>query len=471
MLKGTWPLELLDDPARQPRVVHSALDFLREVLVGDHLQEFVVLPNGIELLDLREEDCLPSDLRSCLHDCASTEQFLRRLRDNDEALERYKATVEYINGRNERIQTSILPRERRNLRGRINKALKMVEDGEVDPSLLYVCEMRLQEQVPHPIGGERVKTVCLRDVKDVLGPYAAWTLYWDRHDEGFFVGSAPSGKGVHIDQVLWSNIGKNWRGYKLIAAWPKGEISDRVAKEFDDVLFHPPLTSKDVKALHEAAKVVLVRPGDVYLFSGGIAHTVLCVGDDLCISSYESIVTAVPRHVELFLGTSDVNGPYQLHDGMPLDELRDIWDEVADQFEEAADQLEDTEGQGPCALPLSPKATSAMWKVLQEGLHGDDAFQSKLRDTVRQSLSMCLRHNKYLRKVMPQCVLDSEIAAGFAGELVSGRRGGTDSETSASGGDRGAAGDSRERSRSRSRSRSQSAAALALPPLEFRVAQ
>ena len=41
--------------------------------------------------------------------------------------------------------------------------------------------------------------------KDVVGPLASWTFYWDRHDEGVFVGNRGSGKGVHVDQVLWSN--------------------------------------------------------------------------------------------------------------------------------------------------------------------------------------------------------------------------------------------------------------------------
>lgn len=91
--------------------------------------------------------------------------------------------------------------------------------------------------------------------KDVVGPLASWTFYWDRHDEGVFIGNRGSGKGVHVDQVLWSNarasqmavmrrdsqrfhaipgflvsrlaeVGKNWRGHKLVAAWPKGAVQD-----------------------------------------------------------------------------------------------------------------------------------------------------------------------------------------------------------------------------------------------------
>lgn len=81
----------------------------------------------------------------------------------------------------------------------------------------------------------------------MLGPYAAWALYWDRYDEGLFAGGRGSGKGVHIDRVLWSNVGKQWRGYKLLAAWPPGETSKRVASELSDVVFSPPLTGREVE--------------------------------------------------------------------------------------------------------------------------------------------------------------------------------------------------------------------------------
>ena len=44
-------------------------------------------------------------------------------------------------------------------------------------------------------------------------------------DEGFFVGSALSGSPVHVDQVQWSNIGKNYIGHKLLAIWKYGRES------------------------------------------------------------------------------------------------------------------------------------------------------------------------------------------------------------------------------------------------------
>eukprot|EP00435_Cladocopium_sp_Y103_P017829 s321_g4.t1 len=56
MLKGVWPLDLLEDPLRQPRRVTTALEFLREVLISEHLGDFIVLPDGVKLLGLSEKD-------------------------------------------------------------------------------------------------------------------------------------------------------------------------------------------------------------------------------------------------------------------------------------------------------------------------------------------------------------------------------------------------------------------------------
>jgi len=402
MLQGTWPLELLEDPARQPRVVTTAEELLREVLIGDHVEEFVLLPNGTELLDLREDDCLPDDVKGALEGCHNVAEFLQHLKKDDAMLDKYKAGIEYVNLKRE--QLGVLPKERRNLRKRVGEVLSMVEEGKTDPSLLYIAEFRLQNQTPHPVGGDKVKTIVSRDVKDVLGPYAAWTLYWDRHDEGVFFGNAPSGKGVHIDQVLWSNVGKNWRGYKLIAAWPKGKVSSRVAEDFDDCLFYPPLKQREVDVLHEAAKVVLVRPGDVYVFCGGIAHTVLCVSDEMCVSAYESFVSLHPAHVEHFLHTANRKSPYWNDGCMPDSELEDLLDETLDQLEEAARQLR---SGGPEALPGIGYDASHKWRTILSGLRSDKELQSKLEEQFSLAVDLCMR-NPYLRRRMPRWLMQAQ---------------------------------------------------------------
>ena len=48
-------------------------------------------------------------------------------------------------------------------------------------------------------------------------------FYHTRYDEGVFVGSRFCGSPLHVDQVSWSNIGKNFKGAKLLAIWEAGE--------------------------------------------------------------------------------------------------------------------------------------------------------------------------------------------------------------------------------------------------------
>ena len=72
--------------------------------------------------------------------------------------------MEYIDEKGE--QRMALPKERRNLRGRINEVLSLVKSKEVDPKSLYIGEMRLLEAVRHPLNNELVKTVCKRDVSE-----------------------------------------------------------------------------------------------------------------------------------------------------------------------------------------------------------------------------------------------------------------------------------------------------------------
>lgn len=132
------------------------------------------MPNGTELLGLSYEDTIPEDVRFCMQDCRAAQDFVKKLLQNPEMLEKYRADVEYVDSK--RQQRDTLRKDKLDLGKRIREALRMVEAGEVDAELLYVAEMRLKQEAPHPIGGEKVKTICQRDVKDVLGPLVSWTL-------------------------------------------------------------------------------------------------------------------------------------------------------------------------------------------------------------------------------------------------------------------------------------------------------
>ncbi|CAE8721527.1 unnamed protein product, partial [Polarella glacialis] len=416
MLQGTWPLELLEDPARQPRIVETPEAFCRELLLGEHLEDFVVLPNGIDLLDLSWEDSVPEDVRTCLQDCHSAYDFAQKLLQQPEMLEKYRADIEYVDAK--RQQRDVLKKEKNDLGKRIREALRMAEEGAADPAMLYVAEMRMQKERPHPMGGDKAKTICLRDMKDVLGPLVSWTLYWDRYDEGFFAGGKRSGKGVHIDQVLWSNVGRNYSGYKLVAAWPKGEISKQVATEFYDVLFSPPLKEAELKALHKAAKVILLRPGDVYLFSGGIAHTVLCASEGMCIGAYESLVTLHPVHVEHFLHTTDKEGPYCLDSyGMSSKELKDTKDDCLDQLEDAAEQFEQGGLAAACARGATPAEAPASWARLRAKLLADPSVEETLKKHFAAAVDICAG-DRYFRRHLAENVLAAGKACGGLGGAV-----------------------------------------------------
>ncbi|CAK0911348.1 unnamed protein product [Prorocentrum cordatum] len=106
-----------------------------------------------------------------------------------------------------------------------------------------------------------------------------------------------SSSGMHVDQCLWSNVGRNWCGFKLFALWPWTERHSIIDDAGKGTVFHLPLSERDVGLLRRAVKVALIRPGDVWVFSGGQPHTALCVGDGLSITAYESLVPAHPDAV------------------------------------------------------------------------------------------------------------------------------------------------------------------------------
>eukprot|EP01051_Picozoa_sp_SAG22_P019836 SAG22_NODE_3790_length_1530_cov_1.915444_2_plen_77_part_00 len=44
---------------------------------------------------------------------------------------------------------------------------------------------------------------------------------------------------LHVDQVGWSNIGKNWAGHKVLCLWEYGAASNAVLDKFLDHAFVP----------------------------------------------------------------------------------------------------------------------------------------------------------------------------------------------------------------------------------------
>ncbi|EEQ97381.1 hypothetical protein Pmar_PMAR029104 [Perkinsus marinus ATCC 50983] len=156
-------------------------------------------------------------------------------------------------------------------------------------------------------------------------------MYWDRYDEGLFTGGKNSGKCMHVDQCLWSNIGKNYAGWKLLALWSVADSND-ILDQLSRETFEAPLTNSQIAALRRACRIVLVRPGDVCLFSGGIAHTVISISKELSMTVYESFVSMNPRNIEHWLDSAN---PAVQHPAftMPDSDLDSIEDDVLDHLD------------------------------------------------------------------------------------------------------------------------------------------
>lgn len=85
------------------------------------------------------------------------------------------------------------------------KVLKDVASEKIDPKDLYITELRHEQTGRHPLQKhEKVKSCCRRAMRDVCAEFGDYTLYWDRHDEGVFVGGHMSGKALHVDQVAFT---------------------------------------------------------------------------------------------------------------------------------------------------------------------------------------------------------------------------------------------------------------------------
>lgn len=446
MLADTWPLDLITDNTRQPREVFTPTAFAAQVLLADHLEDVVVFRNGERALGLAREDCLPAWVGDCLEHAkdakgASVLKFLQRAVGHPESRV-LKANVEFTNStgtqkeikvpRSRSRSVSRSPRGRsrspnadraqvttsrsrsrsrsrspvrgpddedpRSLGPRLRAVEARLEKGDAKAQDLYVCELRRIKSVkqppafpvPHPcalLGARRTKTLRKRQVADALGDLARWTLSWDTQDDGVFVGGRGAGKGLHVDQVLWSNVGHNYTGYKLLATWAPGAISTRLHDTMLDSVFTPPLKADQLDALKEASRIVLLRPGDVFLMSGGVAHATLTVGaEELNITAYESVVTLNPRHVRHFLRTGDKEGPYATErGGMPRRELKDFKDSTIDALE-------------ALAIAPYPDFRTALFDVTDADAA---ALRSLLRDHVAATVDLLEFEDGFYRKHVP----------------------------------------------------------------------
>merc|ERR1712226_821515 len=114
-------------------------------------------------------------------------------------------------------------------------------------SLVYIAEFSYKQKLPHSISGERSRTVTRRDVRDVV---CGCLPMWDRGH--CFIGAEGAGSCMHVDQAWWSNVGKNFSGYKLVATWGP-EDAKAVLAACGGTLFRKPLSPEQCSALSTAS--------------------------------------------------------------------------------------------------------------------------------------------------------------------------------------------------------------------------
>eukprot|EP01062_Namystynia_karyoxenos_P008193 TRINITY_DN12878_c0_g1_i1.p2 TRINITY_DN12878_c0_g1~~TRINITY_DN12878_c0_g1_i1.p2 ORF type:complete len:238 (+),score=75.97 TRINITY_DN12878_c0_g1_i1:719-1432(+) len=157
--------------------------------------------------------------------------------------------------------------------------------------------------------------------------------FWERSDGGMFIGERGAGSGLHVDQFLWSNVGRNWCGHKLLAIWPWKEQCSILDDAGRGTLFHFPLDDRARGLLARAATVALVQPGDVWVFSGGQPHMALTVGDGLSVCAYESFVPASIESVRTLLCTNTKE--HWKNCWTDDEDLEELLEEVVDNIQDA----------------------------------------------------------------------------------------------------------------------------------------
>jgi len=182
--------------------------------------------------------------------------------------------------------------------------------------------------------------------------------YWDRYDEGVFVGGRFGGSPMHVDQLIWSNVGKNFGGHKLLAIWPYGERGRDTFDEHVYSLFSPPLSEAERAALLGARSVALVCPGDVFVFSGGNAHMALSISKSLSLTSYESFLNFDTENLRAFLHSGTREHYRQCRTRQST--LDDMKAEVADSLRFLDDDLRSGAVTDPEVVAAAPAAFSEL---------------------------------------------------------------------------------------------------------------
>jgi len=220
------------------------------------------------------------------------------------------------------------------MRKRLERCLEQTRNGAV----AYIAELSHDNKSPHCLTGEKCRALTTRDMRDSVGGRLPM---WDRGH--CFVGGEGVGSCLHVDQAWWSNIAKNFLGYKLVALWGPDEAEVALAK-CEGQLMRRPLSQEQCEVLCLASRVALMQPGDIVSFTGGLPHVAMVVGDGLNVTAYESFVNFHPRSAELLLRGAARTPERGV---MPLRALHGLLDDVVD-----AVRLAETYGDSSNIFPI-----------------------------------------------------------------------------------------------------------------------
>jgi hypothetical protein len=326
-----WPIR--ED--QMPEVVYTAEEFLDALLYQTHIDRIVVLPNGIELL--RQEHGIPDRLVQAVRKSNTIRQFLDEITHEGSDIYRGRLWHYSVPGMEKEIKTDD---KSKLLCDKVAALKKQEAAGVVAPNApVYVSELRYTQKQFHPIAkDEYVKTATQFDIYDYT-PLSRKMPLWERSEGGIFFGERGTGSGFHIDQCMWSNVGRNWCGFKLFAIWPWAERFNVVEEIGKGKMLHTPLNDKDMSFLSRAKRIVLARPGDIWVFSGAQPHTALVVGDGLNVSAYESFVPAHPEAVGTLV-RSNIKDMHPRNFWMDDEDLDELFEDVVDNIQRVL--------KGPC---------------------------------------------------------------------------------------------------------------------------
>ena len=153
LVRDVWPMELLEDPSKQAKVVSTAEDFLKAVLIGDHIEDIVVFPNGVDALGIGWST-VPEDLRDFLDRHTSSIELVQGLAEEQSMVDKYMMALTWNNrsmgGSTFRAET--LTEDERSIFGALlNQTVNLFASGDLGSTSVYFSELMRRT----PVGGWR----------------------------------------------------------------------------------------------------------------------------------------------------------------------------------------------------------------------------------------------------------------------------------------------------------------------------